>query len=232
ELRLLNEELSSFNYSVSHDLQAPLRRITGFSDLIDEEFGVGLPPALRLYIDKITTNSNLMKQIVNALLDLSRVSQKQLACDQVDLSALANSVLGDLKPDYEGRAISFEIDPDMHAFCDQQLAKILLNNVLGNAIKYTEHAADSKIEIGRCAHEDGYDAFFVSDNGIGFDNVYKNEIFKPFKRLHTEREYPGTGVGLATAERIMLRHRGKIWAEGIEGKGATFYFCFPNLSAC
>ena len=223
ELSAANTELDAFAYSVSHDLRAPLRSIDGFSQALLEEYGGRLDDAARGHLDRVRAASQRMAQLIDDLLGLSRVTRAELRRERVDLSALAQSVVADLQGRDQERAVEFAIAPDLTADADPDLLRVVLENLLANAWKYTAKRSPARIEFGLTRH-DGKSAFYVRDNGAGFDMAYANKLFGAFQRLHSSREFEGTGIGLATVQRIVHRHGGKVWAEGAVGQGATFYF--------
>lgn len=223
-LKLANQELEAFSYSVAHDLRAPLRGMSGFAQILLEDYGDKLDGEGRDCLNEILANAQRMGQLIDALLSLSRVTRTELRIEPVDVSAIASAVAADLARTEPERAVEVRVQPGLSATMDQSLARTLVTNLLGNAWKFTKRAANPRIEIGATS-EDG--AFFVRDNGAGFDKKFANKLFAPFQRLHTAREFPGTGIGLATVQRIVHRHGGRVWAEGSVDSGATFYFRLP-----
>lgn len=221
-LAAANRELESFAYSVSHDLRQPLRAITGFSQAVLEDYRDRLDEAGRDFLERISAGAARMKQLIDDLLVLSRITRGELHRARVDLSAVAGKVLEGLREAQPDRRVEARIAPQLEAEADPRLVRVLLENLVGNAWKFTGRSERPRIEIGRENGPGG--AFFVRDNGAGFDMAYADKLFAPFQRLHTVREFPGSGVGLATVQRIVLRHGGRVWAEGQEGRGATFYF--------
>ncbi len=214
-----NRELEAFSYSVSHDLRAPLRSIDGFSQALIEDYADKLDGSARGYLQRVRAATQRMGSLIDDLLNLSRVSRATLKREQVDLSALAESVAAELRHHQPDRAVEFVAEPALIDDCDPNLMRAVLENLLGNAWKFTSKHASARIEFGR---KDG--AYFVSDDGAGFDDTYKNKLFGAFQRLHHGADFPGTGIGLATVQRIVRRHGGKVWADGAPEKGATFYF--------
>jgi PAS domain S-box-containing protein len=230
DLMLLNEELKSFSYSVSHDLRAPLRAIDGFSKVLMEDYAEGQPldaPGLR-YLERIRTNAQRMAVLIDELLKLSRVTRAELRVAPVDLAALAREVLEGLARQAPGRAVSLAIPPTVQAAGDPQLLRIVLENLLGNAWKFTGKQPAPRIEFGVEPREEER-LFFVRDNGAGFDMAHADRLFTPFQRLHRNDEFEGTGIGLATIQRVIRRHRGRVWADGKPGEGATFWFTLGTL---
>ena len=223
ELEASNRELESFCYSVSHDLRAPLRGIDGFSRLLVEEEGAKLTPQGKDYITRMRGGCQRMAMIIDDLLKLSRVVREEIVFREFDLSALVKSVANDIKAANPGRNLEFESCGSEIVDGDERLLRIAVENLLQNAWKFTSKTRHPKVEFG-VKEFDGQRVFFVKDNGAGFDMQYYPKLFRPFERLHTESEFPGTGVGLASVQRVVERHGGKIWAEGKVGEGATFYF--------
>ncbi len=223
ELLTANKELEAFAYSVSHDLRAPLRAIHGFSQILQEDYGQLLDDEGRDYLRRVCANTTRMGELIDDLLSLSRISRYQLDISTVSLTRLAREVSDTLQRQDPGRQARFEIQDDVSARGDLSLLRIVLVNLLGNAWKYTSKSDNVRIEFGRC-WQGGVQAFFVRDNGVGFDSQYASQLFIPFQRLHAENEFEGTGIGLATVQRIVQRHGGRIWAESEPGQGATFYF--------
>ncbi len=223
ELEAANAELEAFSYSVSHDLMAPLRSMAGFCQALKEDYGNALDEQAGDYIRRIVAASKRMAELIDDLLLLSRVSRRPLDRDTIDLSVLAGDVLADLKESGSGRDIDVAIAPELTAIGDRTLIRTVLENLLGNALKYSGERSKVRIEVGVVANG-GSPAYFVRDNGAGFDMAYADKLFKPFQRLHLESEFAGTGIGLASVARIVQRHGGSVWAEGEPDKGATFFF--------
>lgn len=227
ELEKLNAELDSFAYTVSHDLKSPLRAIDGFTRLLDEQLAGRLQPEERRLLDRVLASTARMSGLMADLLALARVSQAQLAPQPVDLSAMAHSVLDRALLLYPGRQVERRIAPDLRVVCDPRLARVALENLLDNALKYTRQRSDAVIEMGRVNGSDSaVDLLFIRDNGVGFDMAYADKLFKPFQRLHMPSEFEGTGIGLATVRRILERHGGQIQGHARAGDGATFHFHF------
>ncbi len=223
ELEAANQELESFSYSVSHDLKAPLRTLDGFSEAVLSEYGDKLDETGKDYLERVKKASQNMSQMIEDLLKLSHVTRADMDICNVNLTDLAGSIVDELKSMQPDRQVEFIIVPDMKASGDRQLLKILLRNLMENSWKYTSQSSDARIELGFISQEDNI-AYFVKDNGIGFDMKYAEKLFQPFQRLHNNKDYPGTGIGLATAQRVIRKHGGRIWAESEIGQGATFYF--------
>jgi PAS domain S-box-containing protein len=225
-----NRELESFSYSVAHDLRTPLRAIDGFSLALVEDYGDKLDVDGRRYLIRVREAAQRMAELIDDLLTLSRVTRSELRRDRVDLSALAYTVLGTLQRLEPARRVEVVIAPGLVVDADPQLAAIALDNLLGNAWKFTSKRGDARIEFGQTTSE-GVTAYYIRDNGAGFDMAYRDKLFGVFQRLHPEAEFSGTGIGLATVARITQRHRGRIWAEGLPGAGATFYFTLTESHA-
>ena len=223
ELEATNKELEAFAYSVSHDLRSPLRGIDGWSQALLEDYADRLDGDGREYLDKVRSEAQRMGLLINDLLQLSRVTRDPMERDHVDLTAMAQSIAARLREAEHGRSLVFAIEPGLAATGDFRLLEIALTNLLGNAVKYTGPRAEARIEFGQSAGEEGL-AFFVRDNGVGFNMAYVHKLFGAFQRLHKASEFPGTGIGLATVQRIVHRHGGRVWAEGQVNGGATFRF--------
>ncbi len=227
ELTTSNRELETFCYSVSHDLRAPLRAIDGFSHILLGDYADKLDDSGQDHLARIRTAAQHMAVLIDELLQLSRVSRMEMEMVDVDLSSLAMAVVAELKDADPARAVDVTIAPDLHAYGDKTLLASVITNLLNNAWKFTGKKAHVQIEFGHENTEHG-PAFFVRDNGAGFDMQFAAKLFTVFERLHTPEEFEGSGVGLATVQRIITRHGGKIWAEAEQGKGATFYFALPR----
>jgi PAS domain S-box-containing protein len=223
QLAAVNEELESFAYSVSHDLRAPLRVIDGFAQALVEDYGDRLDDGGRDFLDRIRTGSQQMGELIDDLLALSRAARGELRPARVDLSELAGRVVEALRTRDPARAVEVVIPPGVTATGDPSLLRVVLDNLLGNAWKYTGRTAHPRIEFG-AAERDGERAYFVRDNGAGYDPAYAGKLFEPFQRLHRPDEFEGHGIGLATVRRVVNRHGGRAWADGQVGKGATVYF--------
>ena len=225
-----NKELESFSYSVSHDLRTPLRSIDGFSQALLEDCAGLLNEQGKDYLNRIRAASQHMGQLIDDLLNLSRTARHELRRKSVDLSALALGSADEVRKIWPGRQVELVVAPGLQAQGDLQLLRIVFDNLLGNAWKFTSKQERATIEVGALSH-DGTTAYFVRDNGAGFDMAYATKLFSPFQRLHAMTEYPGTGIGLATVQRIVARHGGLVWAEGLVGQGATFYFTLGKENA-
>lgn len=223
ELEAANRELEAFSYSVSHDLRAPLRAIDGFSQALLEDCELRLDDQGRDYLRRIRAATRRMGDLIDDLLALSRVTRQEMRRERVDLSALARSVVAQLRRLEPARSVEVVIADGLEAEGDSHLLRLVLENLLGNAWKFTGRQPEARIEFG-AVDEGSRPAFFVRDNGVGFDMAYADKLFAPFQRLHAMSDFPGTGIGLATVQRIVARHGGRVWAVGEEGKGATFFF--------
>jgi two-component system NtrC family sensor kinase len=227
ELKYKNKELEAFSYSVSHDLRAPLRSLDGFSQALIEDYGDRLDETGRNYLHRIRAAAQRMAALIDDMLMLSRISRAQVNRERVDLSALAQTVAEELRNQNPERSVAVKIQSGLASHADRGLMRVLLDNLLGNAWKFTAHTSDAQIELG--AQPQGSDTvFFVKDNGAGFDMAHASMLFQPFQRLHDAADFPGTGIGLATVQRVVDHHGGRIWAEGIVGRGATVFFTIPS----
>jgi len=222
-LEAVNRELEAFNYSVSHDLRAPLRGIEGFSRVLEESYAEVLDDRGKDCLRRVRAASQRMSQLIEDLLDLSLMTRAEMRRAKVDLSALARSIAAELQQAEPERRVVFQIQDGLKAEGDARLLHVVLENLLGNAWKFTGKRLSAEIALG-ATHHDGGTAFYVRDNGEGFDAAYADKLFAVFQRLHSTSEFPGTGVGLATVQRIIHRHGGRVWAEGAVDQGATFYF--------
>lgn len=229
ELEAANRELEAFSYSVSHDLRAPLRHIDGFSSILLESCAAKLDPSEQAYLERIRKAAGQMGNLIDDLLKLARVGKHVLNLKPANLAALVEEVRTELEADTRGRNIHWKIAELPVITCDEGLIKQVFGNLLGNAIKYTRRSSDAVIQIGQTFAGD-VPAFFVRDNGAGFDMKYAGKLFSAFQRLHNATEFEGTGIGLATVQRVVQRHGGRIWAEAELGKGATFYFTLESAT--
>jgi len=223
DLEAANRDLEAFSYTVSHDLRTPLTNINGYCQVILELFGEGMDQQCKDFIMVIFRETINMNELIKTLLDFSRLSRKELVRGPVDLSELALASAAGLKVREPQRKISFQIAPGLCAEGDSDLLRVVLDNLLGNACKYTGKKEQALIEFGVTGGS-GEAAYFVRDNGAGFDMAQSDRLFGAFQRLHSDRDFTGFGIGLATVQRIIQRHGGRVWAEGVEGAGATFYF--------
>ncbi|RIE17593.1 ATP-binding protein, partial [Candidatus Cryosericum septentrionale] len=229
ELTSANKELEAFSYSVSHDLRAPLRSIDGFSQAFLDDFGSTVPEEGRENLERVRRATQRMGQLIDDMLLLSRVTRREMHMQETDISALAADVTGELALDNPQRDVQLTIEPGMAATGDPQLLRIVLVNLLGNAWKFTSRRQHAHVSMGTVRDPEHGPAFFVRDDGVGFDAKYKEKLFVAFQRLHAQEEFPGTGIGLATIQRVIRRHGGDVWAEGEVDRGATFYFTIPDL---
>jgi signal transduction histidine kinase len=227
ELEIANKHLESFSYSVSHDLRAPLRVIAGFSNILAQDYAEALGEEGRQHLGRVTASARNMGELIEGLLTLSRVVSADLRRAPVDLSALAEEVRREICDAGPGRAAEFVIHSGLRVIGDRALLRAVLSNLIGNAWKFTSKCARARIEIGKREVEEGRTVYFVKDNGAGFEMKYAEKLFGAFQRLHSQEEFPGTGIGLATVERIIMKHGGQIWAESSPGDGATFLFTLP-----
>ena len=223
QLEAANKELEAFTYSVSHDLRAPLRHISGFSKILTEEYSSSLAPEAQHHLQRIQEGTRRMGLLVDDLLNLGRVGRQELSQQVTGLTSVVEEVIGDLKPECESRQIAWKIGNLPFAECDPALMKQVFQNLLSNAVKFTRPRSQAVIEIGQKLHE-GTPVVYVRDNGVGFNMKYADKLFGVFQRLHRADDFEGTGVGLATVQRIVQKHGGRIWAEAELDKGATFYF--------
>jgi signal transduction histidine kinase len=227
QLESANRELESFSYSVSHDLRAPLRGIAGYSQILQEDYANVLDEQGKAYLQNIRSSAQHMGHLIESLLKLSRVTRADLHFQTVDLSEQATHILRELKLSAPNRVLQLEIQPNLSATGDPNLLRAMLENLLGNAWKFTAHTPEAHIFFGKVTLNDK-EVFSIQDNGAGFDMKFSGKLFGAFQRLHHTSEFEGTGIGLATVERIIRRHDGEIWAEGTPGEGAKFYFTLPE----
>src|SRR2546426_521171 len=223
ELIAVNKEMESFSYSVSHDLRAPLRAIDGFSLALLEDCQDRLGPAEKEHLQRVRAATTRMGQLIEDMLTLARTARREMVYQRVDLSRLAQEIASQLQKSEPKRQARFVIAPGLTVEGDRALLRIVLENLLANAWKFTSRQPDARVELGS-RRRDTQEVYFVQDNGVGFDMRYADKLFGAFQRLHDVSEFPGTGVGLATVQRIIHRHGGRVWAEGAVGQGATFYF--------
>jgi len=223
ELMAANQELEAFTYSVAHDLRAPLRHIDAFTKIIFDDFAEQIPEEAQRYLQNIRKGSQNMNQLVDDLLNLARVGRQELKREITPLNPLVDEVIADLRRDTEKREIEWRIEALPTVQCDPGLIKQVFVNLLSNAVKYTRPRAKAVIEVGY-QYVDEELVFFVRDNGVGFNMKYSNKLFGVFQRLHRADEFEGTGVGLATVDRIIRKHGGRIWADSELDKSTTFYF--------
>jgi light-regulated signal transduction histidine kinase (bacteriophytochrome) len=225
-----NKELESYSYSIAHDLRAPLRSITAFSQILLEEAGGRLNAIEKDYLNRVVNAGKFMANLIDDILELSRITRIDIEHRDVDISAMARECLQSLQASNPERKVELQVQPDMHVTGDPRLLRIILQNLLSNAWKFTSERENPKIQIG-AADDRNQTVFFVKDNGIGFDVKYSDKVFGIFQRLHKTEEFEGTGIGLASVQRAIHRHGGKVWVNAKEQKGATFYFTLPEDSA-
>jgi light-regulated signal transduction histidine kinase (bacteriophytochrome) len=224
-----NRELEAFSYSIAHDLRAPLRGINGFSELLMERHAGQLSPEALSYLTRVRNAATRMSQLIDALLSLARIGNAELQPLDCDLSELAHSLILELAASHPDRRVTARVQPGMRAHADPRLLRSALCNLLDNAWKFTSHRDKAQVEVGACSGT-AVPTFYVRDNGAGFDPAYSDKLFGPFQRLHTEREFPGTGIGLAVVHRVIKRHGGEVCAEARPDEGATFYFSLPTAN--
>ena len=223
DLAAANQELESFSYSVSHDLRAPLRSIDGFSQILIEDYETVLDKTGKDYLARVRLASEKMAGLIDDILRLSRVSRCEIEKTTVDLSAMAAEVVGELLDEQPQRSVVCDFTPELVCQADRQLLRIALVNLFGNALKYSSHRQETRLQFGALT-QDGETVYFIRENGAGFDMAYADKLFGAFQRLHTNAEFSGSGIGLAIVERIIRKHGGRIWAEAATGEGATFFF--------
>jgi hypothetical protein len=228
QLEAANKELEAFSYSVSHDLRSPLRGIDGFSRALLEDYRDQLDDEAKHYLDRIRAGTQRMGQLIDDLLKLSRVGRSELELASVDLTSLCQKILEELVRLSPDRRVAFTIQPGLQAQADPRLLMAVFENLLGNAWKFTARRENARIEVGLTVTSDREQAFFVRDNGAGFDMAHADKLFHAFQRLHSTSEYEGTGIGLAIVQRIIHRHGGRIWAEAEPDRGAVFFFTLPE----
>jgi PAS domain S-box-containing protein len=230
ELEAANKELESFSYSVSHDLRAPLRGIEGFGQALEEDYAGRLDATGKNYLGRIRAGTRRMGVLIDDLLNLARVTRAEMYREKIDLTKMAADIVRELQAAEPERKVLLQVDKGLAAQADQRLVRVALQNLLGNAWKFTAKRTDAKIEFGAVS-SNGSKAYYVRDNGAGFDPTYAARLFGAFQRLHSTEEFPGTGVGLATVQRIVHRHGGEVWAEGAVNQGATIYFTLESEHA-
>lgn len=225
ELVASNKELEAFTYSVSHDLRAPLRHIAGFANIVLDDYGARLEPEAQSYLQRVIAGTRQMGDLVDDLLKLSRLGRQELTRGSRDLQGLAHAAVSDFRAEAEaaGRRIDWRVDELPTTACDAGLMKQVFSNLLANAVKFTRTRERAVIEVGSTT-KDGRMAIFVRDNGVGFSMKYADKLFGVFQRLHRVEDFEGTGIGLATVQRIIHKHGGQIWVEAKPDRGATFYF--------
>jgi PAS domain S-box-containing protein len=223
QLEAANKELEAFSYSVSHDLRAPLRAIDGFSHVLMEDYGEKLDQEGKEYLSRVRKGCQRMAHLIDDLLNLSRITRNEITRKTIDLSALAREIVAAQQAEEPHRQVKVVIAETVKVNADDNLMRIVLENLLGNAWKFTRKRPLAKIEFG-CIEQEGEKVYFVRDNGAGFDMAYADKLFGAFQRIHTQEEYEGTGIGLAIVQRIIHRHGGRVWAQAQINQGATFFF--------
>jgi signal transduction histidine kinase len=223
ELEVSNQELESYSYSIAHDLRTPLRSIIGFSQILKQDLDETLAPSQRDDLERVINAGKHMAKLIDDILELSRITRRDLQYSEIDLSKMAQVQADVLMKTEPERSISCKIQPGLRASGDPRLLTIAVQNLIENAWKFTGKNGHAEI-VFNAAHKDNETVYCLCDNGVGFDMAHAEKLFRPFDRLHTRGEFPGTGIGLATVKRIILRHGGRIWAESAPGKGACFYF--------
>ena len=231
ELVLANKNLEAFTYSVAHDLRSPLRALSGYSEALTEDYGDRLDDTGRWYADRIQAATERMGTLIDDLLQLAQVSRTDMNLGLVDLSAEVTAISAELHDREPDRVVRFAIGDGVRDTADRSLIRTVLQNLVENAWKFTAKSDDATIEFGATADRDSRVCCYVRDNGAGFDPAFAGKLFQPFQRLHAVAEFPGTGIGLASVQRIIERHGGRVWAEGAVGHGATFYFTLNATQA-
>jgi light-regulated signal transduction histidine kinase (bacteriophytochrome) len=225
-LEASNKELEAFSYSMAHDLRTPLRSMLGFSHIFLEEYGPLIDPQGQDYLNRIQKSTLTMSKLIDDLLNLSHITRTELTLGSVDLGKTSRQVSQELQSSQPARSVEFILPEQLVVKADSRLIRIALENLLGNAWKFTSKSAYARIEFGSLL-QDEKKVLFVRDNGVGFDMAYKSKLFSAFQRLHPANEFEGSGIGLSIVHRIIHRHGGQVWAEGEIGRGATFYFTIP-----
>ena len=226
ELRYTSKELEAFAYSVSHDLSSPLTTIGAFGNLLSAELA-GSEGKARHYLDRMQASAAVGQDLINGLLTLTRIARAELKLESVDVGAMVQEVIGELQALSPGRQALVEVHPGLRVWADASLLRIAVRNLVENAWKFSSRRDATRIELGLSQETDEQSVFFVRDNGCGFDMAYADKLFQNFHRLHGPDVYPGTGVGLVTVSRVMVRHGGRVWADSVAGEGSTFYFSLP-----
>ncbi|MBE0690628.1 MAG: hypothetical protein IH587_10965, partial [Anaerolineae bacterium] len=224
ELEAINREIEAFSYSVSHDLRAPLRSIDGFSQALLEDYADMLDAPGKNYLQRVRAAATRMANLIDDMLNLSRITRSEMHVESVDLSDMARHIASELQQEQPERQVEFTICDDLVVDGDARLLRVMLQNLLGNAWKFTSKHPQTHIEVGVLEQAEDERVYFVRDDGDGFDMAYVDKLFGAFQRLHAMTEFDGTGIGLATVQRVIRRHGGQVWAEGEVGKGATFFF--------
>jgi PAS domain S-box-containing protein len=228
ELEATNRELEAFAYSVSHDLRAPLRHVSGYTELLQKNIASALNEKSQRYMMTILDSAKRMGNLIDDLLAFSRIGRAEARETTVSLDQLVTEVVSEIKPDAAGRKIAWSIGALPNVYGDRSMLRLVLVNLMSNAVKFTRSRPQAEIEVGCTRAQDNEIVIFVKDNGVGFDMKYANKLFGVFQRLHPTESFEGTGIGLATVQRIIHRHRGRVWAEGLVDRGATFFFSMPG----
>lgn len=228
-LRAAKTELEAFSHTVSHDLRGALTTVQGFTEALSRALGDDKDPKVAHYLARIGGAVGLMGSLLDGLLVLARVTGGSLQLEEVDIAELAREVLRTQTKRHPDRRVSTSVQAGLTAKADRRLLAVLMENLLGNAWKFTAKVEHAMIEVRRVSEDAATSVFVVRDNGAGFDMAYADKLYAPFERLHSQDEFPGTGIGLATVSRIVLRHGGRIWAESAPGQGASFYFALPRM---
>jgi light-regulated signal transduction histidine kinase (bacteriophytochrome) len=229
DLEVANKELAAFSYSVSHDLRSPLRAIDGFSQILLAKYSSKLDDQGRHYLERVRAGTQRMAQLIDDLLSLSQIARGSLSRERVDMSDVARNILIELGRREAGRKVDCQVSDGLVVYTDPGLLAVMLENLLGNAWKFTSKQPTARIEVGKDGHADPT-VFFVRDNGAGFNMEHAKKLFAPFQRLHSEAQFEGTGIGLATVHRVVTRHGGRVWAQALPGQGATFFFTLGDQS--
>lgn len=224
ELKRINGELDSFCHTVAHDLRAPLRNIDGFAKMLEKEVGQPIQEEDLRHLERIRQNAKRMARLIDDLISLARLARAAIRREQIDLSEMAQQIAGDLQRVEPQRGATFVIQSEMQLVGDSALIRLAMENLMGNAWKFTATRDSARIEVGM-EHEGDACSVFVRDNGVGFDPRYKDRLFRPFERLHSASDFPGSGIGLASVAKIVALHGGQVWADAVEDEGATFRFC-------
>ena len=227
ELESINNELESFTYSVSHDLRAPLRGIDGFSKILLDKYSTLLDSEGNDYLNRVRSGAQRMGLLINDMLEMSRACQKEITLEKTNLSKITEHTIEELRQIEPKRQVEINISPKLILISDFKMLTIIMNNLIGNAWKFSSNNEHARIDVG-CKTTPGSIIYYVSDNGCGFDSRYSDKLFQVFQRLHTEDEFPGTGIGLSTVSRLLKKLDGRIWAESELHNGSTFYFTFDN----
>ena len=229
-LEASNKELEAFAYSISHDLRAPLRHTAGFAELLRKSAAASLDEKSQRYLKMIQEAANRMGSLIDDLLAFSRISRAEAHYSNLSLQQLVQEAMAEVGQDASDRQIIWKIDPLPEWYGDRPMLRLALVNLISNAVKFSRTRPQAKIEVGCTEHDHDHVVLFVRDNGVGFDMKYSNKLFGVFQRLHPQEAFEGTGIGLATVQRIVHRHGGRVWAEGTVGGGATFYFSLSKIT--